>query len=490
MGKKITFLSALVGVSLGFAGLSVTGANAVDPVPSTSATPTPSGSVTAPTTAPSPSITASKPNPGTTISASPGPAQQRPGSPVDLRLGTYSKSAAEIRWQSPTFLGYPGVTKYRIEVTKPSPEYWGFAGEVTYKNTSFVIRNLDKSTVYLVRVFALNPFGTSDSSGTLRFVTAGDIAPGAPRNIQFLSAANNSIEVRWNSPIILGDPPVSKYKIEISSNDGIWRETSSVLSSSYKSKQTVNSVTSYLYSSLLTNLSSNTNYNVRIGSVSETLASSTLTSKFKTTNDQTPNVVENPRVVSAFLDKVQIKWDPPAGFASPNDSVSILQRNTAGALTTCGTSTRNAASMNCITSSQFLYAVASNRSGKSQTTDVAFDGIPWIQNLVAPRPVTRCAAEFPRTCTTSITVLRVNFKKKSSNNYTASSCLSEYVLMSGKNLQLVNKIKFGAQDLPFTFQQDGQLRVVLPKNSNEQKIGIFTANGEVEFPVSVTSCSL
>jgi titin len=134
---------------------------------------------------------------------------------------TVSPSGAgglNVVWTTPSDDGGSPIIDYKIEFSSDGGASWSeFAHTASIAN-SMIITGLMPVTSYLVRVSAVNLVGVGGSrQGT--GITNPDV-PGVPSNFAVYSVGSTYVSVKFSSPVNRGEPNVSGYRVEASSDGG------------------------------------------------------------------------------------------------------------------------------------------------------------------------------------------------------------------------------------------------------------------------------
>jgi hypothetical protein len=123
----------------------------------------------------------------------------RPSSPPSAVVGTSGTTSIFLTWKAPVAQDFNGIVLgYRIEYNNSASSA---SHNVIVDNGTFAfnLTALAPHTVYIIRVFLINPSGESPASDKL-IVKTGEAPPiSAPYNISARSISSTSIQVFWHS---------------------------------------------------------------------------------------------------------------------------------------------------------------------------------------------------------------------------------------------------------------------------------------------------
>ena len=95
----------------------------------------------------------------------------RPGPPLDLKVGEVTKSSIELTWSPPTTDGGSPITGYKIERRNPKTLKWQEVQKVG-KVLNTTLNNIKENNEYELRVIACNEIGESDPSNATPLIVA------------------------------------------------------------------------------------------------------------------------------------------------------------------------------------------------------------------------------------------------------------------------------------------------------------------------------
>lgn len=129
-----------------------------------------------------------------------------PGPVRNLQATNIADTTATLTWTAPTSFGSSTLKHYKI--TYGSSEF-------TTTNTSFNLTGLSASTVYNVKVVAVNVEDLESSEATVNFTTAATLPPlSAPTSFVAQETGENSILLAWGAPLNNGGKTITSYQLE------------------------------------------------------------------------------------------------------------------------------------------------------------------------------------------------------------------------------------------------------------------------------------
>jgi fibronectin type 3 domain-containing protein len=144
--------------------------------------------------------------------------QVPPGSPVDLVAHAAAATRIDLAWTAST----GAVLWYRIERRSGSAAF-AVIDSVAGGVTSYQDQTVAAGTHYTFRVAACNAAGCSAYSNEAS-ATTGEVAPGAPTNLNAAAASATRIDLTWEA----GSGSVASYRIERSTAGGAYAVVDSV----------------------------------------------------------------------------------------------------------------------------------------------------------------------------------------------------------------------------------------------------------------------
>uniref|UniRef100_A0A4W5RHX8 Immunoglobulin like and fibronectin type III domain containing 1, tandem duplicate 4 n=1 Tax=Hucho hucho TaxID=62062 RepID=A0A4W5RHX8_9TELE len=138
----------------------------------------------------------------------PGP----PEGPVEI-LETTS-TVIELQWGAPKDDGGSPVTNYIIERQQLGQTVWKKMGDVAADKTTYRDRNVVHGKLYIYKIFAVNPEGTSDALQTEETMAGILIFAGRPGAPKVVSASKTCINLKWEPPEDDGGIKIDGYQLE------------------------------------------------------------------------------------------------------------------------------------------------------------------------------------------------------------------------------------------------------------------------------------
>ncbi|XP_052382484.1 immunoglobulin-like and fibronectin type III domain-containing protein 1 isoform X17 [Oncorhynchus keta] len=138
----------------------------------------------------------------------PGP----PEGPVEI-LETTS-TVIELQWGAPKDDGGSPVTNYIIERQQLGQTIWKKMGDVAADKTTYRDRNVVHGKLYIYKIYAVNPEGTSDALQTEETMAGVLIFAGRPGAPKVVSASKTCINLKWEPPEDDGGIKIDGYQLE------------------------------------------------------------------------------------------------------------------------------------------------------------------------------------------------------------------------------------------------------------------------------------
>nr|XP_023852961.1 immunoglobulin-like and fibronectin type III domain-containing protein 1 isoform X3 [Salvelinus alpinus] len=138
----------------------------------------------------------------------PGP----PEGPVEI-LETTS-TVIELQWGAPKDDGGSPVTNYIIERQQLGQTVWKKMGDVAADKTTYRDRNVVHGKLYIYKIYAVNPEGTSDALQTEETMAGILIFAGRPGAPKVVSASKTCINLKWEPPEDDGGIKINGYQLE------------------------------------------------------------------------------------------------------------------------------------------------------------------------------------------------------------------------------------------------------------------------------------
>ncbi len=147
-----------------------------------------------------------------------------PQPPTGLDAAADSSSQVTLNWNAPSDNGGSAITGYMIERSTDSGSTWSTISSNTGSaSTTYSDTGLVPSTSYTYRVSAINSVGTSSPSNTASATTLVVItAPQPPTELVATATSSSRIDLSWTTPVSDGGSPITGYRIERSTNGGVF----------------------------------------------------------------------------------------------------------------------------------------------------------------------------------------------------------------------------------------------------------------------------
>jgi hypothetical protein len=181
-----------------------------------------------------------------------------PTAPQNVAAAT-GRNSSVVTWVAPVDNGGHAITGYKVEYSTDGST-WTTA--VASTQSPYALTGLTNGTAYQVRVSALNAIGTSGSS-TANVTPQG--IPDPPTDIGVAPGTSQAV-VTWNAPTETGGLPITGYKVEYRTANGVWQALPASTTSP----------------AALTGLTPGTSYEVRVAGVNALGESTMVSSSFTT----------------------------------------------------------------------------------------------------------------------------------------------------------------------------------------------------------------
>ncbi|NP_001368673.1 Titin homolog [Caenorhabditis elegans] len=222
-----------------------------------------------------------------------------PSAPGDVSVVKAESDCLHIEWTAPTEDNGAEVTSYVIEKKESGRRKFHKVATVNGKKTSYVVDDLEIETPYIVRIAAVNKFGTGE------FIETKPVQTGSPfqvPTVEFPPTIDNvtstSCSLSWPKPIEDGGSPVYGYDVYKRENEGEWQKMNGeelVFTESFNVRA----------------LSSGKEYEFKIEACNEAglRSNSNVVSKKLTVEGLVPEIIlDMPMVKVLDNDKVEVTW--------------------------------------------------------------------------------------------------------------------------------------------------------------------------------------
>jgi subtilisin family serine protease len=288
----------------------------------------------------------------------------KPAAPAGVKVTVIDSQSIALYWNNVS-----NATAYRVERSLSSGSGWS----VVYSGSSpaFTDANLNSSTKYYYRVYALNdyvPSGASVVAGT----TKAEI-PNTPFNVQGTALSATSIRITWNSAV-----HATNYRVEFyNTAKGKWAALGTTTSHSVQHQ----------------NLTASTTYQYRVIAVSgagESAPSSTIQVKTTIALPSAPTKLTGTVIDSVTID---LSWNAVAGATSYRLEYSLTGKSAdwkkLGSSTITGT---NGKAVNLAAGMKYSFRVfAMNEAGDSKPSNVFSVTLPALTPVSEPKGLTALA---------------------------------------------------------------------------------------------------
>jgi hypothetical protein len=143
-----------------------------------------------------------------------------PGLPTSV-VATAGNTQATLTWAAPASNGGGAITNYVIQFSSNRGGAWTTFNRAASASTSATVTGLVNGTNYIFRVAAVNSAGTSGFSNNSNSVrpVAQIAVPGSPTGV-VATAGNGRVTLRWNAPASNGGSPITRYAVQLSTDNG------------------------------------------------------------------------------------------------------------------------------------------------------------------------------------------------------------------------------------------------------------------------------
>uniref|UniRef100_A0A3P8YZQ6 Immunoglobulin like and fibronectin type III domain containing 1, tandem duplicate 4 n=1 Tax=Esox lucius TaxID=8010 RepID=A0A3P8YZQ6_ESOLU len=139
----------------------------------------------------------------------------KPGPPEGpVKILETTSTLIELQWGAPMDDGGSPVTNYIIERQQVGQTIWKEIGNVTADKTTYRDRNVVHGKLYIYKIYAVNPEGTSDALQTKKTMAGVMIFASPPEAPKVLGVSKNSINLRWGPPEDDGGLKIDGYQLE------------------------------------------------------------------------------------------------------------------------------------------------------------------------------------------------------------------------------------------------------------------------------------
>ncbi|XP_010866615.2 immunoglobulin-like and fibronectin type III domain-containing protein 1 isoform X2 [Esox lucius] len=139
----------------------------------------------------------------------------KPGPPEGpVKILETTSTLIELQWGAPMDDGGSPVTNYIIERQQVGQTIWKEIGNVTADKTTYKDMNVVHGKLYIYKIYAVNPEGTSDALQTKKTMAGVMIfanPPGAPKVVD---VSNKCINLKWDPPKDDGGITIIGYQLE------------------------------------------------------------------------------------------------------------------------------------------------------------------------------------------------------------------------------------------------------------------------------------
>ncbi|CAD6186687.1 unnamed protein product [Caenorhabditis auriculariae] len=236
-----------------------------------------------------------------------------PPAPSDISVTQIESDALTVEWNPPSDNNGAAITSYVIEKKEEGRRKFHKVATVSGAKTSYIVDELEMASSYIIRVAAVNKFGTGD------FVETKPVTTGSPFGAPVISSAPeiephsaNTCNLSWATPETDGGSPIYGYDVFQKEDNGDWHKLNTddlVFVEKYHVK----------------GLNSGVDYQFKVEAINEAgiRSSSNVPSETYSIHGNPPEVVlEVPSVKVLDSDKVQVTWN-----AEGNDDFVIQYKS-------------------------------------------------------------------------------------------------------------------------------------------------------------------
>uniref|UniRef100_A0A1I7V4L9 C2 domain-containing protein n=1 Tax=Caenorhabditis tropicalis TaxID=1561998 RepID=A0A1I7V4L9_9PELO len=223
-----------------------------------------------------------------------------PSAPGDVSVVKAESDCLHIEWTAPTEVNGAEVTSYVIEKKESGRRKFHKVASVNGKKTSHIVDDLEIETPYIIRIAAVNKFGTGE------FIETKPVQTGSPFQVPTVESppiidnvTSTSCSLSWPKPIEDGGSPVYGYDVYKRENGGEWQKMNGdelVFTESFNVRA----------------LSSGKEYEFKVEACNEAglRSNSNVVSKKLTVEGLVPETILDVPIVRVLdNDKVEVTWD-------------------------------------------------------------------------------------------------------------------------------------------------------------------------------------
>ena len=232
--------------------------------------------------------------------------ERQPSAPRNLTL-TPGNGLIEVSWGAPSrlFKDNPG---YLVEYRKAGGR-WTEEGE--FRGTGATIGHLENGTTYEVRVTVFDAHGQA-TAGPMSATPFRSGPPTAPLDLA-LNPGDQQIEVSWDEPAYLGDPPIDGYAVE---HRAAGEE-------SWNAKQVA--ATSITFT--ITELENGTVYQVRVvagNKHGKAIAGPKAATPYGKDDPKRPPTAPRNLTLTPGDERIDVSWEPPMDIGEEDDWLGYI----------------------------------------------------------------------------------------------------------------------------------------------------------------------
>ncbi|EGT46608.1 hypothetical protein CAEBREN_31711, partial [Caenorhabditis brenneri] len=224
-----------------------------------------------------------------------------PSAPGDVSVVKAESDCLHIEWTAPTENNGAEITSYVIEKKESGRRKFHKVATVNGKKTTHIVDDLEIETPYIIRIAAVNKFGTGE------FIETKPVQTGSPFQVPTVefppiieNVTSTSCSLNWPKPIDDGGSPVYGYDVYKRENGGDWQKMNGdelIFTESFNVRA----------------LSSGKEYEFKVEACNEAglRSNSNVVSEKLTVEGLVPETILNvPMVKVLDNDKVEVTWKP------------------------------------------------------------------------------------------------------------------------------------------------------------------------------------
>ncbi|KAK5977936.1 Fibronectin type III domain protein, partial [Trichostrongylus colubriformis] len=224
-----------------------------------------------------------------------------PGPPASVYVNEIDSESISISWEKPSDDGGQPITGYVIDKKEDGRRTFHKVAHVSGVKTTYTVEDLEMLTGYILRVAAVNKYGTGEPVETSVITTGTSFkAPQITEQPTISDVTSNSCVLKWNKPQEDGGSPIYGYDVYLRENGGEWTKISDEL------------VFANRY--VVGNLHPDVSYEFKVEAVNEAglTSSSNVSSEtllITSTLDRPTATLDVPRIAILAENSANVEWD-------------------------------------------------------------------------------------------------------------------------------------------------------------------------------------